>query len=108
MAQAARLITLILAASIMAASASLPAKAADCHAAAVEWAGTVWHMSPRLKVPIFATLGLFVGRPVMFAVVAANAESPRERRMIADYTAWCDGGFIGDPPRVGPAILELF
>jgi len=103
-------LTLILAAAL-AANVALPARAADpmdCRAAAEEWAAGYWHMDARLKVPIYAAVGWLVGRPALFAVIAANAESPRERGMIRRYTAWCEGGFIGEAPRVGPAILELF
>lgn len=99
---------LSLAAAIVAAVPAQAADPPDCHTAAVEWAASVWHMTAQLKVPIYAGLGMIVGRPIMFAVVAANAESPRERRMIADYEAWCAGGFAGEPPQPGRAILELF
>lgn len=102
---AKRHLTAILAAAI---AASSPAVAADCRTEAEAWAATVWHMDARLKVPVYAALGWLVGRPALFAVIAANAESPRERWMIRNYRAWCEGGFVGDPPRVPPAIVELF
>lgn len=89
------------------ASLTLPA-AADCRDEAEAWAASVWHMEPRLKVPVWTLVGAFVGRPGWFAVLAANAESPRERWMIRRYTAWCEGGFEGEAPSVPPAILELF
>lgn len=104
-----RILPSVIAALVVA--ASLPAQAADtpdCHAAAVEFAASVWHASPRLKIPVWTAIGVLIGRPGWMAVLAANAESPRERRMIADYELWCRGGFVGESPRIGPAILELF
>lgn len=100
-----RHIATILAAAI---TASSPAIAADCRTDAEAWAASVWHLDSRLKVPLYAGLGWLVGRPALFAVIAANAESPRERWMIRNYTAWCEGGFVGEAPRVPRAIVELF
>ena len=102
---ARRHIATILAASI---AVSSPALATDCRTEAEAWAASVWHLDARLKVPIYAGIGWLVGRPALFAVIAANAESPRERWMIRRYRTWCEGGFVGDPPRVPPAIVELF
>lgn len=99
--------TRILSAVIALSLAATPALA-DCRSEAEAWAATVWHMDARLKVPVYAALGWLVGRPALFAVIAANAESPRERWMIRNYRAWCEGGFVGDPPRIPPAIVELF
>lgn len=97
----------ILASVIAIALAATPALA-DCRTDAEAWAASVWHLDSRLKVPAYAALGWLVGRPALFAVIAANAESPRERWMIRNYTAWCEGGFVGEAPRVPPAIVELF
>lgn len=105
---AARHIALSLSAAI---TAAIPAQAADtpdCHTAAVEFAASVWHASPRLKIPVWTVVGAIVGRPGWFAVLAANAESPRERRMVASFTVWCMAGSVGDPPSVPPRWLELF
>jgi len=103
---ARRYLTAILAAAITLATAA-PALA-DCRDDAEAWAASVWHMDARLKVPLYAGLGWLVGRPALFAVIAANAESPRERWMIRRYETWCESGFVGEPPRVPPAIVELF
>lgn len=108
---AQRHLTAILAAAIAAAalpSHSLAADAAQCEYAARQWAASVPHMSHRVKVPLWTIVGALVGRPGWFAVLAANAESPRERRMIASYTDWCMGGSVGAAPAVPPRWLELF
>jgi hypothetical protein len=107
---ARRYLTAILAAAIAASSspALADAQSARCAEEARDWAASVWHLDSRLKVPLYGALGWLVGRPALFAVIAANAESPRERWMIRNYTSWCEGGYVGDPPRVPPAIVELF
>lgn len=97
----------ILAAIVAALLTTAPALA-DCRDDAEAYAASVWHLDSRLKVPLYAGLGWLVGRPALFAVIAANAESPRERWMIRRYTSWCEGGFVGAGPRVPPAIVELF
>lgn len=99
-----RILPLVIAALV----AASPVKAADCRTEAEAWAASVWHLDARLKVPVYAALGWLVGRPALFAVIAANAESPRERWMIRRYRAWCEGGFVGEAPRIPPAIVELF
>lgn len=99
--------TRILSAVIALTLAATPALA-DCRSEAEQWAASVWHLDPRLKVPVYAAIGWLVGRPGLFAVIAANAESPRERWMIRNYTSWCEGGYAGEPPRVPPAFIELF
>ena len=101
----------ILAAIVAALLTSTPALAADaaqCEYAARQWAASVPHMSHRVKVPLWIIVGTLVGRPGWFGVLAANAESPRERRMIASYSDWCMGGSVGEPPTVPPRWLELF
>lgn len=110
---ARRHIATILAVAMMALP-SLPARAADpaqCQYEAREWAASVWHMDSRLKVPLWAGLATLIAGPragVYAAVLAANAESPRERWMIRRYETWCLGGYEGEPPRPGPLFLELF
>jgi len=107
---ARRHIATIIAAAIAASfpASSFAADAAQCEYDARQFAASVWHMDARLKVPIWTAVGALVGRPGWFAVLAANAESPRERRMIASYTDWCMAGSVGDPPRIPPRWLELF
>lgn len=107
---ARRYLTAILAAAIAASfpASSFAADAAQCQYAAREWAASVPHMSHRVKVPLWTLVGVLAGRPGWFAVLAANAESPRERRMIASYEEWCMGGFAGEHPSVPPRWLELF
>ena len=107
---ATRHLATILAATIAASfpAHSFAADAAQCEYEARRFAASVPHMSPRLKIPIWTIVGAIVGRPGWFAVLAANAESPRERRMIASYTDWCMAGSVGEPPTIPPRWLEVF
>lgn len=101
----------VIAATVAASSPALAADAAQCEYAARQWAASVPHMSHRVKVPVWIIVGTLVGGPragLWMGVLASNAESPRERWMIRRYTVWCEGGFVGEAPRVPPAIVELF
>lgn len=96
-------------AAVITATPTFAVDLAHCEYEARVWAGTVWHMEARLKVPIWAGVGFLAGGPgvaAWMAVLAANAESPRERRMVQDYTAWCMG-WRSDPPVVPRRWLEV-
>lgn len=101
----------VIAATVAASSPALAADAAQCEYAARQWAASVPHMSHRVKVPVWIIVGTLVGGPragLWMGVLASNAESPRERRMIASYTQWCMAGSVGEPPGIPPRWLELF
>lgn len=103
----------LIAAAIVGATLSTSAAAADraqCQYDARQWAATFWHVDSRLKVPVWAIVGTLAGGPrtgVWMAVLAANAESPRERRMILQYEAWCMGE-RAEPPSTRGVWLEMF
>ena len=85
--------------------------AAQCQYEARQWADSVWHINHRIKVPIWTAVGWLIAGPAVGAfagILAANAESPRERRMIWAYEQWCYGGKVGEHPEIPPRWLELF
>jgi hypothetical protein len=78
-----------------------PDQVAQCEYEAALYAEGRIVMTHRIKVPIAAGFAaLFAAGPVGVAVaaaMAANAESPLERRAVTQYRNWCLG--LGPAPR---------
>jgi hypothetical protein len=78
-----------------------PDQVAQCEYEAALYAEGRIVLNHRSKVPIAAGLAALLGAGpvgvVLAATIAANAESPMERRAVTQYRNWCLG--LGPAPR---------